>query len=177
MKGDSATALAQLDTLHAVGVDPVMVLQDMLELTHFLTKARVNPELARDPALPEAERARGAELARSLSVPVLTRCWQMLLKGVGEVQQSTQPQLALEMVIIRLLYVSDQPTPGDVMKQLTDVSFAPAGAGAAAPNGGGAGQRRTRPIAQRRRRRHDGDPCRGGHARTGGCNLRHAAKL
>lgn len=137
--GDSAKALEQLDTLYSVGADPVMVLQDLLELTHFLTKLKVSPELANDPGVPETERVRGTALAKGLSVPVLTRSWQMLLKGVSEVQQALTPQLALEMIIIRLLYVSDQPTPGDAMKQLKDGSFAPAGAGAPMGNGGGAG--------------------------------------
>jgi DNA polymerase-3 subunit gamma/tau len=116
-----------------------MVLQDLLELTHFLTKLKVSPELANDPGVPETERVRGTALAKGLSVPVLTRSWQMLLKGVSEVQQALNPQLALEMIIIRLLYISDQPTPGDAMKQLKDGSFAPAGAGAPMGNGGGAG--------------------------------------
>lgn len=137
--GDSAKALEQLDMLYSVGADPVMVLQDLLELTHFLTKLKVSPELANDPGVPETERVRGSELAKGLSVPSLTRCWQMLLKGISEVQQALNPQLALEMIIIRLLYISDQPTPGDAMKQLKDGTFAPAGAGATMGNGGGAG--------------------------------------
>lgn len=137
--GDSAGALTQLDTLYSVGADPVMVLQDLLELTHFLTKLKVSPDLANDPGVPETERVRGTALAKGLSVPVLTRSWQMLLKGVSEVQHALNPQLALEMIIIRLLYISDQPTPGDAMKQLKDGTFAPAGAGAPMGNGGGAG--------------------------------------
>lgn len=137
--GDSTKALEQLDILYSVGADPVMVLQDLLELTHFLTKLKVSPELANDPGVPETERVRGSALAKGLSVPSLTRCWQMLLKGITEVQQALNPQLALEMIIIRLLYVSDQPTPGDAMKQLKDGTFAPAGAGAPMGNGGGAG--------------------------------------
>ncbi len=139
MGGDSAGALAQLETLYSVGADPVMVLQDLLELTHFLTKLKVSPDLANDPGVPETERVRGTALAKGLGVPVLTRCWQMLLKGISEVQQALNPQLALEMIIIRLLYVSDQPTPGDAMKQLKDGSFAPAGAGAPAGQGAGGG--------------------------------------
>ncbi len=137
--GDSAKALAQLDTMYSVGADPVMVLQDLLEFTHFMTKLKVSPDLANDPGVPETERVRGSALAKGLSVPVLTRCWQMLLKGISEVQQALNPQLALEMIIIRLLYVSDQPTPGDAMKQLKDGSFVSAGMGAPAGHGGGAG--------------------------------------
>jgi len=120
MKGRSESALAFLDGLYKGGADALIVLQDLLDLTHYLTKVKVAPEVAKDQAVPEAERVRGLALAQGLSVPVLTRTWQMLLKGVQEVQHAFNPQLALEMLIIRLLYVSDQPTPGDALKQLKD---------------------------------------------------------
>ncbi len=122
MKGESAAALALLDSLYKGGGDSLMVLQDLLELTHYLTKIKVSPDVSKDLALPEDERVRGLALSQALSVPVLTRSWQMLLKGVPELQQAFNPQLALEMLIIRLLYVSDQPTPGDVLKKLKDGS-------------------------------------------------------
>jgi DNA polymerase-3 subunit gamma/tau len=140
MKGDSAGTMAHLDDLYKGGADSLMVLQDLLDLTHYLTKIKVAPEVAKDQALPEAERVRGMALAQGLSVPVLTRTWQMLLKGVPEIQHAFNPQLALEMLIIRLLYVSDQPTPGDVLKQLKDGSTvsmggAPMGSPSGAPRG------------------------------------------
>jgi DNA polymerase III subunit gamma/tau len=136
MKGDTAGTLSLLDSLYKAGAEPVMVLQDLLDLNHYLTRCKVAPETAKDQALPEAERVRGAELAKTLSVPVLTRAWQMLLKGVSEVAYAQNTQNALEMILIRLLYVSDQPTPGDVLKQLKDGSTVSMGGGA--PSGGGA---------------------------------------
>ncbi len=137
MKGSSSEALGLLDSLHKGGADALMVLQDLLDLTHYLTKVRVAPDVAKGHALPEAERVRGAALAQSLSVPTLTRTWQMLLKGVPEIQHAFNPQLALEMLVIRLLYVSDQPTPGDVLKQLKDGSTVSMGGGvpSGAPRG------------------------------------------
>jgi len=135
MKGDSTGTLALLDGFYKNGAEPAQILQDLLELTHYLTKVKVSPEAAKDQALPEAERVRGAALAQTLSVPVLTRNWQMLLKGVSEVQQAFRPQQALEMVLIRLLYASDQPTPGDVLKQLKDGSVISAGGGMPAGSG------------------------------------------
>ncbi|MDE1153446.1 MAG: DNA polymerase III subunit gamma/tau [Micavibrio sp.] len=137
MKGDTTAMLALLDTFYKSGADPIQILQDLLELTHYLTKVKVSPDAARDQALPEAERVRGAGIAQVLSIPVLTRNWQMLLKGVSEVQHALRPQQALEMVLIRLVYASDQPTPGDVLKQLKDGSTVSAGGGAM-PSGGGA---------------------------------------
>lgn len=136
MKGDTIGTLNIVDNLYKSGADPMQVLQDLLDLTHFLTKTKVAPDTARDRALPEAERVRGAELAKKLSVPVLTRTWQMLLKGASEVNQSSQPRHALEMLLIRLLYVSEQPTPGDVLKQLKDGTTVSTGGGM--PSGGGA---------------------------------------
>jgi len=120
MKGDSPTAMGYLDSLYKAGADPVMVLQDLLDLTHYLTKVKVSPDVAADKALPEAERVRGTALSKTLSIPVLTRTWQILLKGVTEVQHAFSPQQALEMVLIRLLFAADQPTPGDLVKQIRD---------------------------------------------------------
>jgi DNA polymerase-3 subunit gamma/tau len=139
MKGNSQETLALLDGLYKAGADSLLVLQDLLDLTHYLTKVKVAPEIAKDQALPEAERVRGLGLAQGLSIPTLTRSWQMLLKGVQEVQQAFNPQLALEMLMIRLLYVSDQPTPGDLVKQLKDggaagMGAAPLGSPSGAPS-------------------------------------------
>lgn len=119
-KGQSDEAMGYLDALYKGGADPLMVLQDLLELTHYLTKVKVSPEMARDQALPEAERVRGAALAKSLSIPVLTRTWQMLTKGIAEVQHAFSPQQALEMVLIRLLFAAELPTPGDLIKQVKE---------------------------------------------------------
>lgn len=138
MGGDVAAALAILDRTHEVGADPLAVLQDLAELTHLLTRFRAAPALKDDAALPEAERTRGAALAMRLSVPTLARAWQMLLKGVAEVQQEgVDRRAAAEMVLIRLAHVAELPTPGDLVKRLTSE-----GGGDAAPRpapGGGSG--------------------------------------
>jgi DNA polymerase-3 subunit gamma/tau len=137
MGGDVAAALAILDRTHEVGADPLAVLQDLAELTHLLTRFRAAPALKDDRTLPEAERTRGAALAMRLSVPTLGRAWQMLLKGIGEVQQEgVDRRAAAEMVLIRLAHVADLPTPGEIVKRLT------AEGGDAAPRpapGGGSG--------------------------------------
>ena len=136
MKGTSVEAMALLDSLHKGGADALMVVQDLLDLTHYLTKVKVAPEVAKGISLPEAERVRGGALAQNLSIPTLTRTWQILLKGVPEIQHAFNPQLALEMLVIRLLYVTDQPTPGDVLKQLKEGSTASVGSGMPSPSGG-----------------------------------------
>ena len=138
MDGKVADALAILDRTHEVGADPLAVLQDLAELTHLLTRFRAAPALKDDTTLPEAERTRGSALALRLSVPTLGRAWQMLLKGIAEVQQEgIDRRAAAEMVLIRLAHVAELPTPGDLVKRLTED-----GGGDAAPRpapGGGPG--------------------------------------
>src|SRR5690606_23166437 len=118
--------------------DPIVVLQDLLDLTHWLTRLKLMPRLAEAPGVPEAERTRGAALAAGLAMPVLTRTWQMLLKGLGEAQYAPAPRRAAEMVLIRVLHAADLPPPGDLVKQLQNggglaaMSAAPAGAGSGA---------------------------------------------
>ena len=95
-----------------------MILQDLLELIYTVTRLKSVPALRDSQELPEAERTRGAALAEQLSVPVLARAWQMLLKGVGEVETAPDRRAAAEMVLIRLCHVSDMPPPGDLVRRL-----------------------------------------------------------
>jgi DNA polymerase-3 subunit gamma/tau len=118
LKGDAAEALKRMGALYEGGADPLMVLQDLLELAHFLTRLKLVPEAGDgDPAL-EGARARGLALAPKLSMPVLARAWQMLLKGIGEVQTAPSPLQAAEMVLVRLAYVAELPAPADLIRQL-----------------------------------------------------------
>ncbi len=137
MQGRAADALAITDQAHALGADLGALLGDLLELTHTISRLKTVPDLRRSQDLPEAERTRGTALADALSVPVLGRAWQMLLKGVAEVESAPDRRAAAEMVLIRLCHVSDLPPPGDLVKKL----LAQGGAPAPAPNGGGGGAR------------------------------------
>ncbi|MBX6742759.1 MAG: DNA polymerase III subunit gamma/tau [Acetobacteraceae bacterium] len=140
MAGDIAKALSLMDRAHEHGADPGVVLSDLLELTHTLTRLRAVPALKDDPSLTEAERTRGAALAEKLSVPVLGRAWQMLLKGLGEVQQDgIDRRAAAEMVLIRLAHVADLPTPGDLVRRLTEGGANGAPRQGPGGNGGGSG--------------------------------------
>ncbi len=137
VRADLATALRRMEEAHEVGADPSVIVADLLELTHTLTRLSAVPLLARDLALPEAERARGATLAKQLSVPVLARCWQMLLKGLEEVNAAPDKRLAAEMLLIRLAHVSEQPTPGDILRRLEGMPAgeAPRGNAPSGPRG------------------------------------------
>jgi DNA polymerase-3 subunit gamma/tau len=119
MAGKPAAALAITDRAYERGADHGTLLQDLLELLHTVTRLKSIPGLRHSQDLPEAERTRGAELADRLSVPVLARAWQMLLKGVGEVETAPDRRAAAEMVLIRLCHVADTPTPGDLIRRLT----------------------------------------------------------
>ncbi len=137
MRGDAAAALSSFATLYASGADPALILQDLLELTHWVTRLKLAPSAAEDPTIPEAERVRGGTLATHLSVPVLARAWQMLLKGLAETQTAPHPGQSAEMVLIRLAYAADLPTPADLVRKAT----------AAGASGSGLG---SQPVSERR---------------------------
>jgi DNA polymerase-3 subunit gamma/tau len=141
MGGDVAAALALSEQAHARGTDPGVMLSDLLGLTHLLSRLRSIPDLRKDPVLTEDERTRGAALADRLSIPVLARAWQMLLKGVQEVaQDGVDRRAAAEMVLIRLAHAAELPTPGDLVRRLTEQGAA-GGAAPPAPGGSGGGLR------------------------------------
>src|SRR5262249_4011093 len=94
MRGEVAHALQELRDQYDSGADPAVVLSDLAEFTHFVTRVKVVPAIADDPSLVEAERTRGRALAASLSMRVLSRTWQMLFKGLTEVQEAPKPVAA-----------------------------------------------------------------------------------
>lgn len=130
MKGEIAPALAELRDQYDAGADPAVVLSDLAELTHWLTRLKLAESAADDMTVTETERVRGQEMAKALPVRVLSRTWQMLLKGIGEVQGAAKPIAAAEMILVRLAYVADQPSPEDLVAKLKDQ---PASAGSGAP--------------------------------------------
>ncbi|MEO9959068.1 MAG: DNA polymerase III subunit gamma/tau, partial [Nisaea sp.] len=117
MGGKVAEALGDVRAMYASGADPVVVLQDLLDLTHLITRLKTARESALEGAS-ELERTRGVAFADQLTLPILARTWQMLLKGLGEVQGSPSTLAALEMVLIRLAYTADLPPPGDLVKAI-----------------------------------------------------------
>jgi DNA polymerase-3 subunit gamma/tau len=155
MAGQPAAALAITDRAHERGADLGLLLADLLELCHTLSRLRAVPELRRSSELAELERTRGAALADRLSVPMLGRAWQMLLKGIGEVEGAPDRRAAAEMVLIRLCHVADLPPPGELVRRLAEAP--PAAPGGGAPQARGAGARsdigpaaRDRPAGARR---------------------------
>jgi DNA polymerase-3 subunit gamma/tau len=125
MRGDVASALTELRAQYDTGADPAVVLTDLAEFTHFVTRVKVVPAVADDPALIEVERARGRAFAEKLSMRVLSRTWQMLLKGIAEVAAAGRPLAAAEMVLVRIAYAADLPTPDEVIRLLDENGTAP----------------------------------------------------
>src|SRR6476661_6391493 len=126
MKGDVTAALRELREQYDIGADPAVILSDLAEFTHFVTRVKVIPAVADDVSLSEAERTRGRVFASKLSMRVLSRTWQMLLKGVAEVPASARPVAAAEMVLVRIAYAADLPTPDEVVRSLGENGAAPA---------------------------------------------------
>ncbi|MDA0676096.1 MAG: DNA polymerase III subunit gamma/tau, partial [Proteobacteria bacterium] len=136
MAGDAAQALAIMGEQYTVGADPQVIVQDLLELVHWLTRLKVVPAAADAPEVAEAERVRGQALAQALAMPVLTRAWQMLLKGLAEVQTADAPLSAAEMVLIRLAYTTQLPTPDEALRLLGAGAGAGVSSGASPARGG-----------------------------------------
>jgi DNA polymerase-3 subunit gamma/tau len=139
LKGDVAGALKELRDQYDSGADPAIILSDLAEFTHFVTRVKLVPSVADDLSLSEAERVRGKAFAAQLSMRILSRTWQMLLKGLTEVQQAARPIAAAEMLLVRIAYAADLPTPDEAIRSLANGGAMDAAAiSAPRSNGGGA---------------------------------------
>lgn len=133
--GDAAGALARAAGMYRDGAAPLLIVQDLMDIAHWLTRLKLTPEARASGAGASATDAqRAAGLAGQLQMGALSRVWQMLLKGAGEVQSAPQPMTALEMLIVRLCYAAELPTPADLIERLDSAARGPA---AAAPAGNG----------------------------------------
>ena len=137
MQGNAAGALAELSGQYADGADPMAVLRDLAEITHWISVIKITPEAADDPTTPPDERGRGLDMAARLAMRSLTRMWQMLLKALEEVALAPNAMMAAEMAVIRLTHVADLPDPETLIKRLQNQPQPPMPGGAPAGGGGG----------------------------------------
>ncbi len=138
MRGEMKDALATFAAMQQASCDPLQVLQDMCELVHLLTRGQVIGNFAAEPGLPEYDRQLLTDLV-DIKIPALARAWQILLKGITEVQSAMHPAQAAEMVLIRMAYAAELPPPAELIKQLRDaVGTGAVGSSAVPPSGGGA---------------------------------------
>ncbi len=141
LRGDAAGALTELSGQYAEGADPLAVLRDLAEITHWVSVVKITPDAAEDPTVSPDERARGQQMAEALPMRVLTRMWQMLLKALEEVSAAPNAMMAAEMAVIRLTHVADLPSPEELIKRLQDAPPPPGvgpGNGISAPGPAGA---------------------------------------
>ena len=117
-RGDIASAFREFREQYDTGADPIVVLSDLAEFVNFVTRVKIVPATADNVAFGETERVRARDFASKLSMRVLSRMWQMLLKGITEVQAATRPAAAAEMVLVRIAYVADMPTPDEAIRML-----------------------------------------------------------
>ncbi|UWQ84119.1 DNA polymerase III subunit gamma/tau [Leisingera caerulea] len=120
LRGDAAAALTELSGQYAEGADPLAVLRDLAEITHWVSVVKITPDAAEDPTVSPDERARGQQMAENLPMRVLTRMWQMLLKALEEVAAAPNAMMAAEMAVIRITHVADLPSPEELIRKLQD---------------------------------------------------------
>jgi DNA polymerase-3 subunit gamma/tau len=137
VKGDAAAALTEFASQYEAGASPSVVLTDLADFTHLVTRLKYVPEAGDDPSLSEVERVRGVEFANAVSVTTLSRLWQMLLKGIAETEAASRPFGAAEMVLIRLAHAAHLPSPEEAARRALEISNGQGGAPARspAPNG------------------------------------------
>ncbi|MBB93736.1 MAG: DNA polymerase III subunit gamma/tau [Rhodobacteraceae bacterium] len=137
LRGDAAGALTELGSQYADGADPLAVLRDLAEITHWVSVVKITPDAAEDPTVSPDERSRGVAMAEALPMRVLSRMWQMLLKALEEVSAAPNAMMAAEMAVIRLTHVADLPSPEELVRKIQEAG-GPVG-GSVGPNGGGSG--------------------------------------
>ena len=139
-RGDIAAAFQEFRDQYDTGADPVVVLSDLAEFVNFVTRVKIVPATADNVAFGETERLRARDFAAKLSMRVLSRMWQMLLKGITEVQGATRPAAAAEMVLVRIAYAADLPTPDEAIRMLDENGGgSPVVSGSSSASRGGSG--------------------------------------
>ena len=136
LRGDAAGALSEFSAQYADGADPMAVLRDLAEITHWVSVVKITPDAVEDPTISPEERSRGTQMANDLPMRVLTRLWQMLFKALDEVAAAPNAMMAAEMAIIRLTHVADLPSPEELVRKLHNSTPPAATSG---PVGGGGG--------------------------------------
>jgi DNA polymerase-3 subunit gamma/tau len=118
--GDAKAALSSINALHDKGGDPLMILTDAADAVHALSRLKAVPGLY--PAdFSSEDRARADKLSSDLAVPRLSIAWQMLLKGLDEAARAPRPFAAVEMLVIRMCYTAQLPSPADIIGELRGV--------------------------------------------------------
>jgi len=151
LAGNTTEALKSFDQQYRDGADPSVLIEDMLEITHWLTRIKVVPDAGDAAQVPEIERVRGKDMSERLSMASLSRAWQILLKGLGEVRVAPSAKQAAEMVLVRLAYTANLPSPEEALKSLgreQDTPAAPAASTQPTPDSPAPSRQAAPPPAQ-----------------------------
>ena len=144
LRGDAEGALGELSAQYAAGADPMAVLRDLAEVSHWVSVIKITPVAAEDPTVSPDERSRGLVMAERLAMRVLSRMWQMLLTALEEVGRAPNAMMAAEMALIRLTHVADLPTPDELIRKLQNTPVpTPEPQNAGTPHGAGGGPRQS----------------------------------
>ena len=147
LRGDAEGALGELSAQYAAGADPMAVLRDLAEVSHWVSVIKITPVAAEDPTVSPDERSRGLVMAERLPMRVLSRMWQMLLTALEEVGRAPNAMMAAEMALIRLTHVADLPTPDELIRKLQNTPVpTPEPQNAGTPHGAGGGPRQSAPA-------------------------------
>ncbi len=117
MRGAVREALEEFEAQYVMGADAAVILADLAELTHWLTRLKFVAAAQEDLAFSAELRARGQQAAEALSIRVLSRIWQALVAGHADIARAMNAKAAAEMVLIRLAHLADTPTPDELIKQ------------------------------------------------------------
>ena len=144
LRGDAEGALGELSAQYAAGADPMAVLRNLAEVSHWVSVIKITPVAAEDPTVSPDERSRGLVMAERLPMRVLSRMWQMLLTALEEVGRAPNAMMAAEMALIRLTHVADLPTPDELIRKLQNTPVpTPEPQNAGTPHGAGGGPRQS----------------------------------
>jgi DNA polymerase-3 subunit gamma/tau len=139
--GRAVESLSSLAHLYSAGADPASLVQDLLDLTHIMTKFKATDAAPHtvEPNMSANERARASTMATQMNMSVLGRFWTLLLKGMHDVQTAPNGQSALEMLVMRLLYAADLPDPSLLLEKIKQDGGASSGRGSARASSGNGG--------------------------------------
>jgi len=116
LSGDASAALAELDQAHELGIDPTQLLRGLMETLHAATRTKAGA--ASDALQSAEERDNAGDIAQALSWATIHRLWQMLLKGLQDVDEAPDPREAAEMALLRLIHAADMPDPASLIQRL-----------------------------------------------------------
>lgn len=116
--GDMQALLGKLQEMYRNGANPAAVIGDLINLTHALTKTLLLPGFVNDASLSENDRNFLKETSGKLSIATLSKIWQMLIKGMNEMQTAPVPIDALEMILIRIAYSANLPSPAELLESV-----------------------------------------------------------